>query len=66
MNGDDSFDPLYIDVKSGGSVTLDASASFDVDGDGLTYQWFQYKEADSFLPASTFRSFAKLLFALDD
>jgi len=34
--------------KSAGSVVnLSAEGSFDLDGDGLSYKWYQYPEADS-------------------
>lgn len=37
--------PDRITVKSGLEFTLDGSASYDPDNDGLSYYWFQYKEA---------------------
>ncbi|KAM0428617.1 hypothetical protein ACHAPT_006978 [Fusarium lateritium] len=37
-------EPVAIDVKAGGSVILDASRSYDPDGDVLTFRWLQYQE----------------------
>jgi hypothetical protein len=38
----------HITVKSGQGFTLDASASFDPDGDNISVLWFQYPEAGSY------------------
>lgn len=45
VNDDDSKDVIYLDVKEGQSIKLDASASTDPDGDELNYHWFHYGEA---------------------
>ncbi|WP_321346143.1 nucleoside hydrolase-like domain-containing protein [uncultured Draconibacterium sp.] len=39
--------PANITVKSGEVFHLDATESFDPDGDGLIYYWFNYREAGS-------------------
>ncbi|GAM39537.1 hypothetical protein TCE0_034f11168 [Talaromyces pinophilus] len=37
-------EPLWIEAEAGGEITLDASKSYDPDGDELSFNWFQYKE----------------------
>jgi hypothetical protein len=37
-------EPLLIFIEAGEEVVLDASKSYDSDGDKLTFSWFQYKE----------------------
>jgi hypothetical protein len=36
------------DVKSTETISLDASGTFDPDGDDLSYYWFHYKEAGTY------------------
>ncbi|KAL3462522.1 hypothetical protein BJX64DRAFT_277063 [Aspergillus heterothallicus] len=44
VNGSSGPEPLRLDVEAGGSVVLDASESYDPDGDELQFNWFQYRE----------------------
>lgn len=47
VNGSKSFKPLTINVKAGEKITLNASKSKDVDGDELTFKWWNQPEASS-------------------
>ncbi len=49
INGDKSNRILSLNVQPGEEVKLDASKSFDPDGDEIHYNWFRYDEADSYL-----------------
>ena len=40
--------PDQITVKSGEGFSLDASGTTDLDGDNLSYLWFQYPEISSY------------------
>jgi hypothetical protein len=48
LNGDKSNHILSVQAKPGEKIKLDASKSFDPDGDDITFNWFRYAEADSF------------------
>ncbi|KPM45286.1 hypothetical protein AK830_g1278 [Neonectria ditissima] len=44
LENDYSPEPFEVKVRAGHSVILDASRSYDPDGDELTFRWFQYEE----------------------
>lgn len=48
VNGNRKNVPIYIDANPGETIILDASKSFDPDGDELNFNWFRYDEADHF------------------
>ena len=37
-------EPVHLRVEAGETVVLDASESYDPDGDALSFRWFQYRE----------------------
>lgn len=47
VNGQEGVEPIALDVTVGQSVTLDASATTDPDGNAIQYHWFHYGEAGS-------------------
>ncbi len=48
INGNKSNKVIHISSAPGRKVKLDASRSFDPDNNDLTYNWFRYKNADSY------------------
>jgi len=44
LNGTTGFEPFHIDAVAGSDVELDASKTFDPDGDELSFAWIPYKD----------------------
>ena len=45
INGDETRNPIFLKVKAGKRISLDATGSYDPDGNRLHYHWFHYLEA---------------------
>ncbi|KAL5118592.1 hypothetical protein ACEQ8H_003443 [Pleosporales sp. CAS-2024a] len=44
VNGAKDLTPVRIDAEAGSTVTLDATGTYDPDGNNLTYKWWHYRE----------------------
>ena len=47
VNGSASLAPLNITAMAGSTITFNAGATSDPDGDSLSFKWFQYREPGS-------------------
>lgn len=47
-NGNRSYLPSYIEIEAGKDIELDASDSYDPDGDGLSFKWWIQEDADTY------------------
>lgn len=48
LNGDNGIDPIYIEMKQGKDVSLDASKSYDPENDKLSFKWWIQPEAGTY------------------
>lgn len=44
VNGHEGHAPLQLEAEAGSTIKLDASGSYDPDGDNLSFTWWQYEE----------------------
>ncbi|KAH8800343.1 hypothetical protein F5884DRAFT_810060 [Xylogone sp. PMI_703] len=44
VQGSTGPEPLVIEAEAGSEVTINAAESYDLDGDSLTFNWFQYSD----------------------
>lgn len=48
INGNDGIDPIYIDIKQGKEVSLDASKSYDPENEQVNFKWWIVPEAGTY------------------
>lgn len=48
LNGDDGIDPIFIEMKQGKEVSLDASKSYDPENNNLSFKWWILPEAGTY------------------
>ncbi|KAG8631839.1 hypothetical protein KVT40_000979 [Elsinoe batatas] len=66
VNDHSSLSPLHIDVDAGFHVELDASKTYDPDGDSLTFKWYQYKEPSAIVTHHVYEVSDLTIETLDD
>ncbi|KAK6211543.1 cellulose-binding protein [Colletotrichum tabaci] len=44
VNGSRTLAPLHFEAEAGSTIELDASQTYDPDGDDLVFKWWQYRE----------------------
>lgn len=44
VNGSIGIGPYHVDADAGSAVEINASGTYDPDGQSLTYKWYQYRE----------------------
>ncbi|KAF7597189.1 hypothetical protein BBP40_009529 [Aspergillus hancockii] len=47
VNGSKELTPFEMTAEAGSTIRLDATATYDPDGDALSFNWFQYQEPGS-------------------
>lgn len=48
INGDSTYNHMIINIENKHDIVIDASSSFDPDGDELEYKWYVYAEAGTY------------------
>lgn len=48
IGGNESYDVVHLTANAGETTVIDASASFDRDGDSLSYEWSFMREIDTY------------------
>lgn len=44
LNGSSGTSAIHLTVEAGSTITLDATETYDPDGDALTFKWWQYRD----------------------